>query len=128
MPAPKDKAESSTNALPGVARVREARLRPARDLSMAGPMDRELREIRKLKRAVGAIAQAWNATVPQELLKRTGLQSLSRGVLTVAVPDAATRFLLDRHLRGGGERALIGQSAAAIRSVRIVISNGQSGT
>ncbi len=79
MPAPKDKADSSTNAALGRARLREVRLRPVRDLSLAGSMDRELREIRKLKRAVGAIAQAWNATVPPELLERTALQSLTRG-------------------------------------------------
>lgn len=84
-------------------------------------MDRELRELNKQRRANGGCATAWNAVIPPELAARTALQGLSRGVLTIAVPDASTRFTLDRFLRSGGERALIGASSAAIRKVRIVL-------
>lgn len=73
-------------------------------------------------RRLGNAGDAWAATCPEQLLGRTRIVGLSRGSLTVAVPDAATRFELDRALRSGAERALIGMCSAPVRKVRVVVT------
>lgn len=88
-------------------------------------MDQQLREIRKLQRGVGACAAAWGQVVPPELAARTQLISLNRGVLLVGVPDASTRFQLDRLLRAGGDRAFRESCKADVRSIRVVLASGQ---
>ena len=108
-------------ALAPIEGIRSQRVRPPRDLSLAPDIDRALRELTKQRRALSGTGAAWSAVVPPELAEKTTLETLSRGVLTVTVPDAATRFTLDRFLRSGGERTLIGASSAAIRKVRILI-------
>ena len=107
--------------LTSIDRVRQARVRPARDLTLGADIDRAMRDLKKQRRALGGSAAAWNAVIPPELVNKTSLETLSSGVLTVSVPDAATRFVLDRFLRAGGERQVIGASGAAIRKIRIVV-------
>ena len=121
-------ARSKSNGAPaelaGVQRLRENRVRPERDRSLAGEMDRAIREVAQLRRATGGSAAAWSKVVPESLLKRTALEGISKGVLTVRVPDAATRFELDRFLRSGGQKQLLGESRTSIGRVRIVVSAG----
>lgn len=105
----------------GVARTRQARVRPARELSIATDMDATLRELRKVQRAVGGVAKAWREVVPPELAERCRLVGISRGTLEVVVPDAPTRFALDRFLRSGGERSLVQASIPGLQRVRISI-------
>lgn len=74
------------------------------------------------ERRLGNAGDAWAAVCPGELLERTRIMGLSRGALTVATPDAATRFELDRALRSGAERALIRLCSAPVRKVRVVVA------
>ena len=108
--------------LAGIQRVREARVRPMRDQSLAREMDRALREAALLRRAVGGCADAWSRVVPPPLLDRTSLVGVSKGVLTVRVPDAATRFELDRFLRSGGQKSLVASCRTTLNRVRLVVS------
>jgi hypothetical protein len=129
----KDKASAASPPPPpppglaGVERVRGARLRPRGDASIAGEMDRGLREMARLRREVGACAAAWAGVIPASLAARTRLVGLSRGVLTVAVSDAAARYALDRVLRSGAERAVAMACAAPVRKVRLVLAEGDTG-
>jgi hypothetical protein len=59
--------------------------------------------------------------VPETLRGRTALVGVSRGVLTVKVEDAGTKFELDRFLRSGGEAALVGRVPVGLRRVRLVL-------
>ena len=103
--------------------MREARVRPARDLSLAREMDRALREAAALRRSVGGCAAAWASVVPPELLARTALEGVTRGVLAVRVPNAAARFELDRFLRSGGQRRLVAACSTTLHQVRIMVGS-----
>lgn len=118
-------ARGQNESLAGVERVRAARVRAARDLTMGREMDWALRDLAKQRRSVTGCGAAWNAVVPEEVGRKASLEGLVRGVLTVRVPDAATNFALQRFLRGGGERALIGAAKAAISKVRVVVGDGE---
>lgn len=104
-----------------LARLRELRVRRAADLSLAGDFDAMARELARRKKALAGAAEAWERVCPPALLAKTALEGLARGVLTVRVPDAATRFELDRFLRCGGEDALVRASRAPLRRVRAVL-------
>lgn len=128
MPRPRVKKSGAQAAAPlvppamaAVARIRSNRVRPARDLSLQRDMDVALADIKRLRRNVSSIAAAWEATVPPDLAKRTTLSTLSRGQLAVLVPDAATRFALDRFLRAGGFAALAGACTVNLGKVRITV-------
>lgn len=84
-------------------------------------MDAALSDIKRLRKNVSSIASAWQAVVPPDLARRTTLAAMSRGQLTVAVPDAAMRFALDRFLRAGGFAALAGACTTSLTKVRITI-------
>lgn len=105
----------------GVQRLREARVRGPRDSSLAPDMDRAMREAAQLRRATSGCAEAWSKVVPPALLQRTALEGVSKGVLTVRVPDASTRFELDRWLRGGGHKVLAGACRVGLSRVKVVI-------
>lgn len=102
-------------------RLRERRVRPARDIALTPIVSDESRLLRRTQKALAGIAAAWDQTVPAELAGKAVLVSLSRGVLTVRMRDAAARFALDRFLRGGGEQALIHAVTASVRKVKVVV-------
>ncbi len=103
-----------------LAKLRRLRVRPEPDLSLAAAVAPLQRELTKRRRSGGAAETAWERAVPGPLRAKATVLSLSRGVLTVRVPDASARFGLDRFLRSGGQDALIGTSPVAIKRVRIV--------
>lgn len=109
----------------GIERLRQARARPSWDNSLAPDMDRAIREAAALRRATSGCAEAWSKVIPPALLARTSLEGTSRGVLTVRVPDAATRFELDRFLRSGGQKQLLTESRTSITKVRLVVSTSE---
>ena len=111
-------AESS-GQLAGVARLRERRVRKRRDQTLHDDMDRALHDLVRQRRAVAGCAAAWARVVPPELGGRASLEGVTRGVLSVRVPNAAARFALDRFLRGGGQRALAKECSVTLRQVRI---------
>ncbi len=84
----------------------------------------QLPEVRKLRRQFATIADAWMTIVPEALAAQTRLESVSRGILNVKVPNAAIRFELDRFLRSGGEAKLLASFPLAIRRIRIGLEVG----
>lgn len=102
-------------------RLRSWRVPVARDLTLAGPLGDQARELKRQARTFGSLGAAWQELAPQGPGERASLVSLSRGVLTVRCEDAATRFELDRWLRAGGEIALIKRAAAKLTRVRLVL-------
>lgn len=102
-------------------RLRQRRVKPARDVALTPIISDESRLLRRTQKALAGIAAAWDQSVPAELAGRTVLVSLARGVLTVRVRDAAARFALDRFLRNGGEQTLIHASSTSVRKVKVVI-------
>lgn len=99
--------------------LRGWRVSPGPEWSIA-PLLRQL--VQRLTRGADALTranQAWNAVVPEPLRTRCRPERLVGGMLTVRVPDAATRFELDRFLRAGGTAALIAASHRCILRVRL---------
>jgi hypothetical protein len=103
-----------------VERLRTWRGVPTRDLSLAGAFGAARQELKRRSRTLGAVATAWTATLPANLVERTALVGFSRGVLTVRCDDNAARFELDRFLRSGGELELIRRAPAGLARVRLL--------
>src|SRR5690606_1874176 len=104
-----------------VSRLRALRVYKQRDLSLASLTETARRYQRDSKRLAGACA-AWEAACPPDLLPQTSIVALARGVLTVGVDGASTRYALDRALRNGALDTLRKASSAAISKVKMVES------
>lgn len=102
-------------------RLRTLRVREAPDLSMRAVFSEESKHLERVRKRTGGAAKAWCEICPPELLRRTAIVGLNRGVLTVRVSDASTRYELDRLLRAGAEADLLRRSAAPIRRVKLVV-------
>lgn len=73
-------------------------------------------------KAVGAASIAVAQTFPSHLADKVIVVKLTRGVLTLGVPDSSTRYVLDRLLRSGAQTALLKRVPASVKSLKIVIS------
>lgn len=100
-------------------RLREARQRRAPDDALAPAFQRAAKDLRRLQRGLAGVAEAWEAICPPDLLGRTAIRSIRRGVLTIGVADATACYELDRLLKGGGERELIRRCPMGVRKVRL---------
>ncbi|MCC6661443.1 MAG: hypothetical protein IT437_11215 [Phycisphaerales bacterium] len=105
-----------------LARLRELRNR-TRDLTLAADLDRLRDGIKGRSRAGAAGSGAWNSAAPAELRAVGTPAGVLRGVLTIRTPDAASRFLVDRWLRTGGEAEIIRAATTGIRRVRVVLAS-----
>jgi len=74
----------------------------------------------RLARQVGGVAEAWEALCPPEHISRTRVVGVARGVLTIGVADAPTRWALERLLKGGADREMIGKCPMTVRRIRLV--------
>ncbi|MFM9958698.1 MAG: hypothetical protein ACKVZJ_11525 [Phycisphaerales bacterium] len=110
-----------------VANLRKSRLRPEREVVITRDLSAALDTTRRAAKSLGNIGAAWATACPPELLERTNVTALHRNVLTITVDDSATKFVLDRWLRDGGENALIRACGAAVARVKLV-SGGEGGT
>jgi hypothetical protein len=102
-------------------RLREHRLAPERDLSLADSAGAAARELKSRARQVDGLGSAWAESVPPDLLDRTEVLALSRGVLKVRCDDAATLDTLNHWLRAGGQDHLARLAPAALTRVRLVL-------
>lgn len=102
-----------------VGRLRGLRVREGRDLSLAS-LAGDARRYQRAARSLSGVARAWEAACPPALLPKTSIVSLTRGVLTIGVDGASTRYALDRAMRTGGLKALREASNAAITRVKMV--------
>ena len=101
--------------------LRRRRARAAPERSAGDALAGTVRELRRLERRLGGVAEAWQAVCPPDLVARTAIRSLRKGLLTIAVEDASTRYELDRLLRAGAERELARAATTTVRRVRLVI-------
>lgn len=100
-------------------RLREARERKVRDDALSPAFQRAARDLHRLQKGLAGVAEAWEGVCPAELLDRTAIQAIRRGVLTIGVADAPTRYELERLLKGGAERDLIRRCPMTVRKVRL---------
>lgn len=78
------------------------------------------KEIQKPYKQLCQMTEVWTALVPADLLQRTRLESLSRGVLRVIVDSSSSLYELDRLLRQGLEREIITQhKGPAVRKIQL---------
>ena len=92
-------------------RLRQWRVGKEADLSLAFLQDQFKREVARPHQQLAQLVEVWEALVPAALVRRTRLESLSRGILKIGVHDSATLYELDQLLRHG----LQGQLIAACR-------------
>ena len=102
-------------------RLRNFRLRKQRDLSIGPAFDAQAEQLKRLRKRVGPLAQAWESACPTDLIERTAIGGLSRGILTINVDDHATKFELDRALRAGAEREFIRLAPMSVRRLKLVV-------
>ncbi|MEM6750991.1 MAG: hypothetical protein AAGA57_06365 [Planctomycetota bacterium] len=101
-------------------RLRGWRNRPERatDLGFLGPMF--TRDVARPWKTLGPLAEAWSDVLPEELVGRTRLDGLSRGVLRVSVADSSTAYAVDVAVRSGAQAELSRRCPQAkLRKVRI---------
>ena len=98
-----------------------ARLKLWSDPTIGSIMHDSARELTRRRAAITKAAAAWRDLLPRDFAAPTELVGLSRGVLTVCVPDHASKFTLDRILRAGGLTHFIRSVPIAIKDVRIVV-------
>jgi hypothetical protein len=104
-----------------LARLRALRNFPQPAWSLAGAVEAERSRVARAYRAVGGAALAWAAAAPADLVARSRVLRLARGVLTVQVSDDAARFALDRWLRSGGQADLARRTPSTLRKVHLVL-------
>lgn len=88
-------------------RARKSRSLPSPDLSLGFLAEQFKREVAKPYQQLGDLAELWRELVPANLVDKSRLVGLSRGVLHVEVDNAAAHFEIDRLLRGGLQKQLI---------------------
>lgn len=81
------------------------------------------RALQKPHRQLGEIGEIWLELCPPDLVDKTRLEGLSRGVLRVAADSATTLYELDRALRSGLEEQLItAYRGGALRRVKVRVA------
>ena len=110
-------AESAAERL---AHLRAMRGPRDRDDSAAGMFRAEGTRLSRLARQVGGVAEAWEAVCPPQHASRTRVISVLRGVLTIGVADASTRWELERELKGGADRRIIARCPMTVRRIKLV--------
>ncbi len=108
----------------GRLREREARRSSSRTAAEAfGRLERSLKRDARRNAGIGGV---WSEVCPAVLVDQTRIVSLSRGVLTVAVPNDGVRFEVDRFLRGGGLEVLKGRSPATLNRVKFARASAET--
>ena len=95
--------------------------KPLRD-DLAQEFADAARQLAKLQRQLGSVSTVWCEHCPPQLIGKTRIVQLSRGVLTIGASDAATRYEIDRFLRSGGKQKVVQSTVASIRRIKVVLS------
>ena len=106
-----------------------ARLRrSARDAVPIGEVLRSMSDSLDYKRqAVAAVQETFSQILPAELALQMWVQGLHAGVVTIAVPDAASKCLVEAGLRGGGlVRLQEALPSVPVTKVRVILGSGLS--
>ena len=91
------------------------------DPTIAAAVQDVFAQAKQVHKSVGAAAVAIAQTFPSHLAEKIEVVKLARGVLTLGVPDASTRYVVDRLLRTGAQAALLKRVPASVRSVKMVM-------
>lgn len=108
-------------------RIRRARVRASPSPDMRRLFLAGVPEMRRMRKQLAAVAAAWMEVLPAELAGLARLEGVTRGVLRVSAPDAATAFLIDRALREGGEVRLLSRTGVLLRGVRVTVNGVEDG-
>ncbi len=84
-----------------LARLRQRRNFGAADRSLGFLAEQFKHEVARPFKQLEGLCEAWAQLVPADLHARCRLESLQRGVLTVAVDSSATHYRLDALIRDG---------------------------
>lgn len=104
-----------------ITQLRKWRAPYTRDVGIADAVQRLTTDARKQHKAITSLGVAWDELVPAHLVGASAIQRLTpAGILTVKTEDAATRFELDRWLRGVGEVLVKMRSTKTVKSIRLV--------
>jgi len=109
-----------------IEKLRTYRVRPGRARDLSADFAFQAAALTRTHKRLGAISRAWAACCPNELLTRSAIVSLNRGVLTVSADDSPTRFELDRWLRQSGQDELIDTARTTLRKVKIIVAGRPS--
>lgn len=101
-------------------RLRQFRNWGGPDLSVENTLRDLCQHLERQQRASGKIETAWATVIPADLQRRATVSSFARGLLTVRIADAATRYQIERFLRAGGQRDLERSAGSAIRRVKLI--------
>ncbi|MCC7146437.1 MAG: DUF721 domain-containing protein [Phycisphaeraceae bacterium] len=122
-PAPPDPPESPDPRQQYLDRLRQWRNRKEADLSLEKVTRNMGKQLERLQKQMGPMAELWEQIVPPSLLPFTRLEGFARGVLTVGVQGSSRLFELDRFLRQGKERELIQRfKAGSLRRVKLQLA------
>lgn len=104
-----------------IAKLRKWRAPYARDVGIADVVQKLTSDARKQHKAITSLGVAWEELVPPHLVGSSAIQRLTpAGILTVKTDDAATRYELDRWLRGVGEVLVKMRSTRTVKTIRLV--------
>ncbi|MEM1108675.1 MAG: DciA family protein [Planctomycetota bacterium] len=103
-----------------VEALRDRRVRPEPDRSLGFLADQFKRDVARPFKQLGDLAALWEELLPADVVAGTRLESLQRGVLSVAVDSSARLYEVDRRLREGLEAELITRhKGTAFRKVKL---------
>ncbi|MEX0654511.1 MAG: DUF721 domain-containing protein [Phycisphaeraceae bacterium] len=104
-------------------RLRASRNRPDPDLSLGFLQKQFQRDVARPHKQLAQLVELWAQLVPADLAQHTRLESLSRGVLRVAVDSSSHLYELDHLLRAGLERDLVRQhTGPAFRRIKLQLT------
>jgi hypothetical protein len=112
--------DPDTSAAQRLQRLRHLRIPREREDSVAGVFKAEGTRLARLDRKVGGVAEAWESVCPAECAPRTRVVGIAKGVLTIGVADAATRWHLERLLRAGADRDIVSRCPMTVRRIRLI--------
>ena len=84
-----------------LARIAPYRRRREREPSITKIVEDTLKKARRDEKRIGSFAEAWEALVPEELLRACTIGSVRGSKITIEVDSSSAKFELDRLLRGG---------------------------
>lgn len=103
--------------------LRRYRVRPAKNISIAGDLEREVKALRKAREASGGLDGAWEELLPGELRGAARIERLTPGgILRIRAHGRSAAYLVEQWLRSGGLDLLRGRTSVAIKVFRVVSS------
>jgi hypothetical protein len=104
-----------------IARLQGFRVRARPDPTVGSEVATQLAAIEVRAKQWGGWQMAWERAVPDALQQSCRIHGYARGVLHVHARDTASRYLLDRWLRAGGEKQLRACGNSPLQRVAVTV-------